>query len=116
MCLWVSQCFNNSAEAVDSLDLATHGEGEQGNEVHQEDRPVHRHVGRTSNGAEESKRSRLGGRVPELEFCMSARSGAQKLTRKTADERPELLVLSAATTVTGERAEEALQTALLGPF
>lgn len=87
----------------DSLDLAAHGECEQGAEVDQEDGPVHGHVGDARQGAQERNDGCLGGRVPELELCRAlvretdlcvcVCARARKRTRKTADERTELFVL-----------------------
>lgn len=56
----------------DLLDLATHGQSEEGDEVEQKNWPVNGHIGGTSDSAEESESSSLGSRVPELELCALA--------------------------------------------
>lgn len=52
-----------------SLDLPTHGQAKEGEEVNEEDWPVDGHVGRAGDGAHEGDGGGLGGRVPELELC-----------------------------------------------
>lgn len=63
------------------LDLTTHGDTEQRQEVNEQDWPVDGNVGRTGNGAEKRDPCRSRGCEPELEF------------RETTDERTEFFVV-----------------------
>lgn len=55
----------------DSLDLSSHGQAEESEEVDEQNGPVDRDIGSTGDGAEESDTVGFRGRVPELEFCPS---------------------------------------------
>ena len=48
--------------------MSLHGDAEQCDEVHDEDRPEDRDVEELEEGAEEGDQGRLRGRVPELEL------------------------------------------------
>ncbi|KAA8916406.1 hypothetical protein TRICI_001450 [Trichomonascus ciferrii] len=63
------------------LDLATHGEGEEDDEVDEEDWPEDGDVEDAEPGADEAREGGAGGIVPELELW------------QTADERAKLAVL-----------------------
>jgi len=63
------------------LYLSLHGDAEECDEVHDEDRPEHRDVEQLKESAAEGDHGGLGGRVPELELG------------QPPDERSELLVL-----------------------
>ncbi len=61
--------------------LSLHGDAEQRDKVHDQDRPEHGDVEKLEEGAEEGDDGGLRGRVPELEL------------RQPPDERAELFVL-----------------------
>lgn len=64
------------------LYLSLHGDAEESDEVHHEDRPEYGDVEQLKEGTDEGDGRGLGGRVPELELG------------QTSDERPEFLVLA----------------------
>jgi len=63
------------------LDLSLHSDAEEGDEVHDEDRPEDRDVENLEKGTAESDHRGLGRRVPELELW------------QTPDERAEFFIL-----------------------
>ena len=64
-----------------NLDLSLHGDAEEGDEVHHEDRPENRDVEELEEGTHKGNRRGFGCGVPELKL------------RQSPDERPELFVL-----------------------
>ena len=65
-----------------ALDLATHGEEEENEEVDDEDGPVHRHVEHLEERAHDRDRRCARRREPARRH-VSARAGAMRGTRRT---------------------------------
>jgi len=77
----LAPCERKVAESDHVLDLPLHSDAEEGDEVHDEDRPEHRDVENLEKGTAESDHRGLGRRVPELELW------------QTPDERAEFFIL-----------------------
>lgn len=75
------------------LDLSLHGDAEQSDEVHDEDRPENRDIKHLEECAEEGHQSRLGDAVPELEFRESAHEGTELLIRLGWQSRPIICII-----------------------
>ena len=74
----LKQNFNN-IQNVFYLNLSFHGDTEEGDEVHHEDRPEHGNIEELEEGAGEGDSCCLGCGVPELELWKSADEGSELL-------------------------------------
>lgn len=59
------------------LNLSLHGDTEQGDEVHDQDGPEHRHIEQLEEGTAQRDQGGLAGRVPELELWQPADEGSE---------------------------------------